>query len=233
MLKSGIVMSKKKWGILKFCKAVGNNDCENDDNIVALQYCPHIWQLNPTWFRLCSQYTGWFFVPTPKAIRYSMNSNDTELEQVLHTHWTSSSCWSGWPRGLSWTKSQSLLYLLPSQRVAALIPTYSLRLLFGYLFTLHLCVAQNLYDMKRSIFEIGATQLLSVTEIAPTVMFYVWKETLSGARAILYSVNVFFRSNRLAITACFSCDGLLDLRCKTLKDLAHLKIGTFLMNKFL
>ena len=36
-------MSKKKGGILKFCKAVGNNDCENDDNIVALmQYCPHI-----------------------------------------------------------------------------------------------------------------------------------------------------------------------------------------------
>ena len=39
-------MSKTKGGILKFCKAVGNNDCENDDNIVALQYCPHIWQLN-------------------------------------------------------------------------------------------------------------------------------------------------------------------------------------------
>ena len=43
------------------------------------------------------------------ATQYSMNSNGTELEQVVHTHWTSSSCWSGWPRGLWWTKSQSSL----------------------------------------------------------------------------------------------------------------------------
>ena len=162
-----------------------------------------------------------------------MNSHDTELEQIVHTHWTSSSCRSGWPRGLWWTKSQSSLYLLPSQWVEAFAHTYLLPLLFGYLFTLHLSAAQNLYDMKRSTFEIGAMQLLSVTEIAPTALFYVWKETLSGAKAILYSVNIFFRSNRLAITACFSCDWLLDLRCKTLQDLVHLKIGTFLMNKFL
>ena len=120
-------------------------------------------------------------------------------------------------------------------RLSGLQPSFLL-IHFGYcLDTCSHCtfVWHKLYDMKRSIFEIGAAPLLSVTEIAPTVMFYVWKETLSGARAILYSVNIFFRSNRLAITACFSCDWLLDLRCKTLKDLVHLKIGTFLMNKSL
>ena len=57
-----------------------------------------------------------------------------------------------------------------SQWVAALALTYSLPLLFGYLFTLHLSVAQNLYDMKRSTFEIGVVQL---TGIAPTALFYV------------------------------------------------------------
>ena len=124
-------------------------------------------------------------MPTPKAIRYSMDSNDTELEQVVHTHRTSSSCWSGWPRGL-WTKSQSSLYLLPSQWVEALASTYSLPVLFGYLFTLHHSVAQNLYDMKHSIFEIGAVQLLSVTEITPTALFYVWIETLSGTTSMVF-----------------------------------------------
>ena len=53
----------------------------------------------------------------------------------------------------------TLEYLLLSQWVAALAPTNSLPLLFGYLFTLHHSVAQNLYDMKRSIFEIGAAHL--------------------------------------------------------------------------
>ena len=37
------------------------------------------------------------FVPTWKATRWSMNSNGTELEQVMHTNRTS--CRSGWPRG--------------------------------------------------------------------------------------------------------------------------------------
>ena len=40
-----------------------------------------------------------------------------------------------------------------------------------YLFTLHQSVAQNLSDMKHSTFEIGATQLCCVTEIAPKSPF--------------------------------------------------------------
>ena len=32
--------------------------------------------------------TGYLSVPIRRAIRYSMNSNDTELEQVVHTHRT-------------------------------------------------------------------------------------------------------------------------------------------------
>ena len=39
-------------------------------------------------YRLCTQYTGYLSVPTRQTIRYSMNSNDTELEQVVHTHRT-------------------------------------------------------------------------------------------------------------------------------------------------
>ena len=40
---------------------------------------------------------GQLSVPTRKAIRYSIDSNGTELEQVVHTHRTS--CRSRWPRG--------------------------------------------------------------------------------------------------------------------------------------
>ena len=37
-----------------------------------------------TWVK--TFYTGWLFVPTRKAIRYSMNNNGIKLEQVVHTH---------------------------------------------------------------------------------------------------------------------------------------------------
>lgn len=47
--------------------------------------------------RLCSHYTGHLFMPTREAIWYGMNSNGTELEQVVQTHRRS---WrSGWLRG--------------------------------------------------------------------------------------------------------------------------------------
>ena len=58
------------------------------------------------------------------ATQYSMNSNGTELEQVVHTYWTSSCCWSGWPRGLWWTKSHSSLmniYFLLSELQPSLL----------------------------------------------------------------------------------------------------------------
>ena len=37
---------------------------------------------NYKFYRLCTQYTEYLSVPTRQAIRYSMNSNDTELEQI-------------------------------------------------------------------------------------------------------------------------------------------------------
>ena len=165
MLKSGIAMWKND-GIFKFCKAVGNNECKVNDHIAALAILVLIFDnLKQLDLGCVHNIPDGFLCQHQKVIRYSMNSNGTELEQVVHTHRTSSSCWSGWPRGLWWTKSQSSLYLLPYQWVAALAHTYSLPLLFGFLFTLHLSVAQNLNDMKRFTFEIGAVQLLSVTEI--------------------------------------------------------------------
>ena len=36
--------------------------------------------------RLSLHNTGWLFVPARKAVRYSMNGNGIELEQVVHTH---------------------------------------------------------------------------------------------------------------------------------------------------
>ena len=37
---------------------------------------------NYKFYILCIQYTGYLSVPTRQAIRYIMNSNDTELEQI-------------------------------------------------------------------------------------------------------------------------------------------------------
>ena len=37
---------------------------------------------NYKFYRLCTQYTGYLSVLTRQAIRYIMNSNDTELEQI-------------------------------------------------------------------------------------------------------------------------------------------------------
>ena len=39
--------------------------------------------------QLANMRIGELFVPARKAINYSLNSNGTELEQVLHTHRTS------------------------------------------------------------------------------------------------------------------------------------------------
>ena len=47
---------------------------------------------------ICSHFTEQLFVPKRKAMRCSINSNGTELEQVVHTH--RASCRSSWPRGL-------------------------------------------------------------------------------------------------------------------------------------
>ena len=84
----------------------------------------------------------------PQPIRYSMNGNRTELEQVVQSHTSNIA-----PERLAvrvWcTKSQSSLLniLLPSQWIPVLAPTYSLLLRSEYLFTLHPRVVQNLFDM--------------------------------------------------------------------------------------
>ena len=59
-------------------------------------------------------------------IRFSMNSNDIEPEQVVHTHWTSHR--SSWPRGFDLIPVLTPEYLLPSQWIPVLPPIYSLPL---------------------------------------------------------------------------------------------------------
>ena len=55
------------------------------------------WRRKQERLRLRSHYTGYLFMPTREAIWYGMNSNGTELEQVVQTHRRS---WrSGWSRG--------------------------------------------------------------------------------------------------------------------------------------
>ena len=57
---------------------------------------------------------------------FSMNSNDIEPEQVVHTHWTSRR--SSWPRGFDLIPVLTPEYLLPSQWIPVLPPIYSLPL---------------------------------------------------------------------------------------------------------
>ena len=59
-------------------------------------------------------------------IRFSMNSNDIEPEQVVHTHWTSHR--SSWPRGFDLVPVLTPEYLLLSQWIPVLPPIYSLPL---------------------------------------------------------------------------------------------------------
>ena len=59
-------------------------------------------------------------------IRFSMNSNDIEPEQVVHTHWTSRR--GSWPRGFDLIPVLTPEYLLPSQWIPVLPPIYSLPL---------------------------------------------------------------------------------------------------------
>ena len=85
--------------------------------------------------------------------RYSVNSNGTELKQLVHTDRTS--CRAGWPRGfgeLDLTPHSE--YFLPlmaptsvSEWIPVLAPIYSLLLGSEYSFTLHQSVALDLSDM--------------------------------------------------------------------------------------
>ena len=83
------------------------------------------------------------------------------MEQVISTHRTS--CQSGWPRGFSCLNPSPYFSLSGFQSSLLLIPEN--------LYTLHQSVAQNLSDMWRSIFEIGAALFCSVTKTAPKSPF--------------------------------------------------------------
>ena len=75
-----------------------------------------------------------------------MNSNGTELEQVVHTLRTT--CHSGWLRGFGeLNPSLTPEYLLSLQWIPVLAPIDSLPLRSEYMFTLHQSMAQNLSDM--------------------------------------------------------------------------------------
>ena len=108
-----------------------------------------------SYVRLCSDYTGLVFVPTPT----------TELSSIVRT--ATAQNWN-WAVGrIGYSELIPILtpeYLLPSQRLPVLPPTYSLRLRSEYLFTLRQIVARN-------IFEIGEEQLRFVTEIGPKSPF--------------------------------------------------------------
>ena len=84
MLKREITIWGKKGGILKFCKALGNNGCKDNDHIVAWQYCPHFWQLNATWFRVFSHYTGWLPNVIWTAMAQNWNRSFTHIKPHAH-----------------------------------------------------------------------------------------------------------------------------------------------------
>ena len=127
--------------------------------------------------------TGYLFVPTRKCIRYSVNNNGTELEQIFQTYRTSHL--SGWPRGSSKIQSSLLnIYFRLCGFHASPRSYYSLPLRSEYpaAFTLQQSVAQNLYDMWRSTFEISEAQLPSLPYKNRTENYrsYVWIKALSG-----------------------------------------------------
>ena len=123
-------------------------------------------------------------------IRFSMNSNDIEPEQVVHTHWTSHR--SSWPRGFDLIPILTPEYLLPVS-VDSSPPSY---LFTSATVRLHQSVKQNLSDTWRSIFGFGAAQPHSVTEMAPKWSFLCANRSpnqydfRAGAKAIPYCVNI-------------------------------------------
>ena len=123
-------------------------------------------------------------------IRFSMNSNDIEPEQVVHTHWTSRR--SSWPRGFDLIPVLTPEYLLPVS-VDSSPPSY---LFTSATVRLHQSVKQNLSDTWRSIFGFGAAQFRSVTEMAPRSPFLcanrspIQYDFRAGAKVIPYCVNI-------------------------------------------
>ena len=103
----------------------------------------------------------------------NVNSSSTELEQIVHTHRTS--CRNGLPRGFGELNPSphSWIFTCVSVGSSYLSATYLLPLRSIFLFTLHQSVAQNLSDMWRSTFEIGAAQ-----KSRRNHSLHVWPEAL-------------------------------------------------------
>ena len=116
-------------------------------------------------------------------------------EQVVHIHRTL--CRSVWPRGFGELNPSPHSWIFTSvspqiaQRLSVLAPIYLLPLWSKYR-----SPVQNLSEMWRSTFVIGAAQLRSVTEFAPKSPFLrvnrspIWYNFRTGAKGIRYSVNM-------------------------------------------
>ena len=86
------------------------------------------------------------FVPTRIGIRNGLNSNSTELDQVVHTRRTTCNYRSVWPRGFGELNPSPHSWIFTSVSVGSSpLPYLPLRL--DYLVTLHQSVAQNWSDM--------------------------------------------------------------------------------------
>ena len=125
---------------------------------------------------VCPHYTGNRFSCRHENVSGSMNDNRIELEQVVHTHWTSHQSGRLAERSVWWTKSQSSLLtdVGPS-------PRSSLLILLENLFTLRRKVAETYPgDMWRSTFKIGggAARFRSLAEVAGnSPLFYMnWQK---------------------------------------------------------
>ena len=116
------------------------------------------------------------------SCRQSVNSNGTELEQVVHTHRTLYR--SSWSRGFGSSQSQSILlniYFRLSGFQSS-FSAYSLPLWSKYQFALHQIVAQNLIRHVTLSFGTASLRYRNSAEI--TVLM-LWTEVLSGMGFVL------------------------------------------------
>ena len=123
-----------------------------------------------------------------------MNSNNTEMEQVIHTHRTSSR--SGWPRGFAeLNPSPTPEHFLLSQWIQVSAPTYSLLIRSKNLFALHK-VWQRTYpisyaDTDATFSRSARKNLTPLQKSSRNHRSCVWTEALSGNVFVRAGVRVF------------------------------------------